>query len=770
MNYDKKSRQELIIMCKDLEIKKHSGKNKKELIELINEFNKNPVNKMNSYIYIRTNKYWDMDNVYKLGMSANTTDRERPYITCEPVKGRFIQVVQVKSTDVENIEKKLQRYFTAQGLHFESETGGGTEFFYKDIERLLVPWLQNSEFEHRVLLEKEIDELNGTTRESDIQPLETSESAIEVIDTPKYKIREYQEEIINKATVYFSHNDKGTISIPCGAGKTFISLHISLRLGCNTIAIGVPSRLLVTQWDKYINDINIFGNIKCMVVSKNATKESIVKFLQDNVRRCVLITTYASSYKVLEATREIQFKFDIKINDECHHLTTSNMTDAKKRTYVQMLNISASKQLSLTATLKELKGEGSEFDIVSNDNKEYFGEIIVQKCLLWGITKNIICDYTIQTIITSEDSIDSLLSRFIISGDEDVEKRLILAAYVALKSMNDGHSKFMLIYSNSRENSEKIIKYISILLSDKYFDISGLYRSDYHGSMTSSQRELILNRFNNSIFGIIVCVYCLTEGYDNCKIDTTVFAENMGSEIRVVQAGCRGMRKNILMPNKKATIILPLLHKDNWFENDNNSDFKKVKEIVYQMGLEDETIIQKINVSRINIEHHKKMIQRKENVKDICNFGEYDDELTQKIRLCMVKRAELGTSYEKARKIIADKNIKSKDEYRVLCNINVKLPLDPETVYNQKFTNWIEYLSIERVYYDFETCKRKINEYIILYPELKSHYLDLSLLESKLCTIDALFPPRGLWTDYYGVNLQSIFIFGGNNKKKNSMV
>ena len=191
-----------------------------------------------------------------------------------------------------------------------------------------------------------------------------------------------------------------------------------------------------------------------------------------------------------------------------------------------------------------------------------------------------------------------------------------------------------------------------------------------------------------------------------------------------------------------------------------------MKEVVYQVGLEDETIIQKINVSRITIEPHKKMVQRKEGVKDICKFGEYDDELTQTIRLCMVKRAELGTSYEKARKIIADKNIKSKEEYRVLCNINVKLPLDPETVYNQKFTNWIEYLSIERVYYDFETCKRKINEYIILYPELKSHYLDLSLLESKLCTIDALFPPRGLWTDYYGVNLQSIFIFGGNNKKK----
>ena len=285
--------------------------------------------------------------------------------------------------------------------------------------------------------------------------------------------------------------------------------------------------------------------------------------------------------------------------------------------------------------------------------------------------------------------------------------------------------------------------------------------------MNSSRRESILDKFNNSSVGIISCVYCLSEGYDNFKLDTTVFAENMGSEIRIVQSALRASRKNIYWPDKKAIILLPVLHKDNWFENTNNLDFKKVKEVVYQMGLEDETIIQKIKVVRINIEPREKIIQqRKENVKDICELGEYDDELTRKLRLCMVKRAELGTSYEKARKIIADKNIKSKEEYYALCEINVKLPLDPETVYNQKFTNWIEYLNIERVYYDFETCKRKINEYINLYPELKSHYLDLSVLENKMCTIDVMFPPRGLWTDYYGVK-SLVCIFTRSDKKKN---
>ena len=45
----------------------------------------------------------------------------------------------------------------------------------------------------------------------------------------------------------------------------------------------------------------------------------------------------------------------------------------------------------------------------------------------------------------------------------------------------------------------------------------------------------------------------------------------------------------------------------------------------------------------------------------IDDFGEYDDELTQKLRLKTIKRTALSTKYEKARKIIADKNIKSKE-------------------------------------------------------------------------------------------------------------
>jgi len=53
-----------------------------------------------------------------------------------------------------------------------------------------------------------------------------------------------------------------------------------------------------------------------------------------------------------------------------------------------------------------------------------------------------------------------------------------------------------------------------------------------------------------------------------------------------------------------------------------------------------------------------------------------------------------------------------------------------------------------------ETCKSKVHEYLDLYPEIKTHYFknfDLETVCSELCAKDPLFPPYGLWVDYYNL-------------------
>ena len=107
-----------------------------------------------------------------------------------------------------------------------------------------------------------------------------------------------------------------------------------------------------------------------LLISEGISYDTIKDFLINN-KLCIIITTYASSYKV----NKTNFIFDMKINDDIHHLTSNN-TESSDKNYIQMLKIKSLKQISLTATLKYIEGENN---IISNDNKEYFGDIIIKR-------------------------------------------------------------------------------------------------------------------------------------------------------------------------------------------------------------------------------------------------------------------------------------------------------------------------------------------------------------------------------------------------------
>ena len=729
------------------------------------------MNQTNGYIYVRNHPSYDLDDACKMGKTKNIPNRNSQYITGEVRTGYFDPVFEVCLEELENIEHELQYVFDKFHIYYENS---GTEFYNKKIITLIEPYLITLGIKYKKLSKQEISNLVRCNRvrktikkiniHSSIPMLKSNRTNKQIVS---YIPRNYQTIIIRKSVIHFQQYDKGMLVLMCGVGKTLISLWITQELNSNTILIGVPNKLLLKQWEKVICDL--FQSVPCLIVSGGVDTENIMRFLENNQKKCIVITTYSSAHKVYTATQHTRFVFDMKILDEVHHLTTNNMRLAHTtKKYIQMLNIPYVKQLSLTATLKQLESMCDNGIVVSNDNVEYFGEIIDRKCLLWAINENIICDYDIQSIITNEEQLEQQLSRFNVIEEND--KRLFLSAFASLKSIFEGHSHHLLIYSNNKDNSLKLIQYIKMLLDDNYFDIPDLYYSKYHSEMKSNDQKEIINDFEKAKFGIITCVYCLGEGWDFPLLDGVVFAENMTSNIRIVQSALRASRKNKKDTNKKTKIILPILNRDDWLENNENSDLKKVREVIYQMGLEDETITQKIKVFRIEIEKQKPKPKEKEEREMIDKFGEYDDELTQRLRLKTIKRTALATTYEKARKIIADKNIKSKESYYELCERDNRLFKEPEIVFKGQFTNWIEYLSIERVYYDLETCKNKVGEYLLLYPEIKKYYLDLSIVSNELVKIDALFPPNGLWVEYYNVKDLRDIITITNKKKKTGVI
>ena len=132
--------------------------------------------------------------------------------------------------------------------------------------------------------------------------------------------------------------------------------------------------------------------------------------------------------------------------------------------------------------------------VISSDNVEYFD----RKYLLWAITENIIFNYVIQTIITNEEQLEQQLVKFNIMDEND--KRLFWSAFASLKSLFDGHSHHLLIYSNSTDNLLKLIQYVKILLDDTNFDNPNSYYSNYQGDMRSKDKKKMRNNFEKSQF------------------------------------------------------------------------------------------------------------------------------------------------------------------------------------------------------------------------------------------------------------------------------
>jgi len=729
------------------------------------------MNQTNGYIYVRNHPSYDVDDACKMGKAINIPERDTQYATGEIKRGYFEAVIEVPIEKMGIVERLLQNEFRELNVKYDA----GTEFYNKKIITLIEPYIITLGIKYKKLSKQEISDLVRCNRVRKTIKKINIKSLIHILKSKRtnkqivsYIPRNDQIIIIRKSVIHFQQYDKGMLVLTCGVGKTLISLWITQELNPNTILIGVPNKLLLEQWEKDIWNLDLVQSVPYLIVSGGVDTENIMRFLENNKKKCIVITTYSSAHKVYTATQHTRFVFGMKLLDEVHHLTTNNMRLAHTtKTYTQMLNISSVKQLSLTATLKQLESMRDDGIVVSNDNVEYFGEIIDRKCLLWAINENIICDYVIQTIITNEEQLEQQLSRFHIIEEND--KRLFLSAFASLKSIFDGHSHHLLIYSNNKNNSLKLTQYIKMLLDDNYFDIPDLYYSNYHSEMKSKDQKEIINNFEKAKFGIITCVYCLGEGWDFPLLDAVVFAENMSSNIRIVQSALRASRKNKHQPNKITKIILPILNKDDWLENNNNPDLKKVREVIYQMGLEDETITQKIKVFRIEIEKQKHKKKKKER-EMVDEFGEYDEELTTKLRLKTIKRIALSTTYEKARKIIVSKNIKNKEEYFELCERDNRLSEEPEIAFKGQFTNWIEYLSIERIYYDLETCIEKVNELLILHNEIKNHNLDLSIVCKELCELDNNFPPNGLWVEYYNVKDLRDLITITNKKKKMGVI
>lgn len=728
------------------------------------------------YIYIRRHIHFDSFHVCKVGKTINIAERDSTYATNEFIRGHFCNIYKFYLSDLIFIDNKIKSDFR----ELNRKSDGGTEFFDLSIIDKIENFFELSGTSYHKLTNQEIEfEMKNFKLKKVLEKLcvkkmrrlFSSKKKIQHHFTPRFE----QSIIIKKTVGCLLKKGKGILCLPCGFGKTLISLFVSQQMKFKSTCIGVPNILLLEQWEKVVR--KFYPNKHVLCVKDSITCARIKEFLHQNAECCILITTYNSSKKVADTTKLMNFMFDFKICDEAHHITTQDLESAQKRnTFVQMMNIGARYQISLTATPKYIVGSemlSEQENVISNSTIEHFGEIIAKISLLWAIQQKIVCDYEIQILKTEEEKLDVMFEKMYRRPSEflsDTEKRLFLSAVSGVNALDDKkqagkNCKKILIYSNSKENSERIIKFVRDLL---YGNVNVFY-SAYNSEMNAREQKKILEKFESCEYAIISCVYCLGEGYDFPQLDGVVFAENMSSNIRIVQSALRPCRKDKQRPDKIARLYLPIVDKDDFLDNSQNADLLKIRTLIHEMGLEDGNVCEKVSYHELVINYDEMSDSDSENQNNFIrlrtNMVEMDPKVLEKIKFKIFNRESLGVmTYENAKKFLLNKGIKTKQDYIEKFQSNVRLSKDPEIFYGSIF-NWKDYLSIPNgIYYDINECREKINHYIS-FTESRLN-TDYNLMCNILHERDNKFPPANMWLHFYKISkYDELFVQGTSNKK-----
>ena len=249
--------------------------------------------------------------------------------------------------------------------------------------------------------------------------------------------------------------------------------------------------------------------------------------------------------------------------------------------------------------------------------------------------------------------------------------------------------------------------YIDELLKSDLLDldINDFYNESLHSKSTNDNKLInfeneVDKKFIKSKYGIISCVYIFGEGFDLPKLNGVTFADNMESDIRIVQCSLRPNRKEKGNPNKIATILIPYIES----RDDEKESFEKCRMIISKLRIADESIAQKIKINSLNKKKRKKKLKKYKKYDYDINEENIDELNKIKQRLIWSKALthnfkEEEDEYNYVKSINKTFKLTAKDDYFNNCDkTNHELFIkEPEKYFRKKgvWTHWYDFLSID---------------------------------------------------------------------------
>ena len=530
--------------------------------------------------------------------------------------------------------------------------------------------------------------------------------------TPKH----HQSEALQSATNHFLKNkaSRGRMIMPCGTGKSLTAFWIASALESKSVIVVVPSLALIKQsledwtkefianreeprpqWlvicsdestskldkDEFVSDAHSLG------IPTTTNVDVISAFLFENIPgRKVIFTTYQSSDKLAQASRNCDFSFDLAILDEAH-----KTVGVKSKTFATLLsdeNITISRRVFMTATERVLRGNNDE--VFSMDNALVYGDLFYQLTFKDAInaTPPIISDYKVLTITVTNAEIQQLIARNKLITDagnkvEEQESQSLASAIALRKATQTYGIKHAISFHRSIKTASDFTK-LNQTLNDGNVDSVQLASTHISSKKSAGERARLLADFTDEKLALMTNARCLTEGVDVPAIDCVLFADPKQSTIDIVQATGRALRP--LKGKEFGYIMLPLIVPDDveWDEFTESTPFRQVARILSALSTQDERIADEFRITTAGKKNGGRRIIFDGSVPVGLNLdlNDFADEINSKIweRVAKVN----WRPFEEARASIHELNLKNRDDWEDYCQSGKKpndIPGYPEQTY-----------------------------------------------------------------------------------------
>jgi len=344
-----------------------------------------------------------------------------------------------------------------------------------------------------------------------------------------------QATIIQDTLNHFKEHDRGQVILPCGYGKTLISIKAmveSVGFEQARILFLVPTNYLVNQTaDKftllYPNSAHMIRRFDGEIEKeKDETRLEALETSLEGRQSYFVISTYQSCRHLDKIT------FDVAIFDECHRTTGKN-------SFAALINTNdINRRLFLTATPKHviIKGEvnGEIFDMA--DTNQY-GEVIAEVSLRSGIDNGrmvpyrVVCFGQLPSVTTNYNA---------------------TVANICHQAIEEGYSKKIIVFAHKHDQLVEM----EVCFKELYRNLKVL-RVPEKSSL--SQQQKIADDFSKSTEPVVL-LNCevFSQGFDVVSCDSIFFYKGTKSTIKIIQSIGRALRLDPDKPLKRATVLLPM--------------------------------------------------------------------------------------------------------------------------------------------------------------------------------------------------------------------